>query len=97
MSHFGVYGGLGYSNLLHNIPNTNNVGGGTGLLGLQYFLSHPSHFNMHLGIEAMFFNSFTTLNDFTLNSKFYYNDPWNTNYEMDYRMSFDKYTEQHNI
>lgn len=97
MSHFGVYGGLGYSNLLHNIPNTNNVGGGTGLLGLQYFLSHPSHFNMHLGIEAMFFNSFTTLNDFTLNSKFYYNDPWNTNYEMDYRMSFDKYNEQHNI
>lgn len=97
MSHFGVYGGLGYSNLLHNIQNTNNVGGGTGMLGLQYFLSHPSHFNMHLGVEAMFFNSFTTLNDFTLNSKFYYNDPWNTNYEMDYKMEFDKYNEQHNI
>ena len=97
MSHFGVYGGLGYSNLLHNIQNTNNVGGGTGMLGLQYFLSHPSHFNMHLGVEAMFFNSFTTLNDFTLNSKFYYNDPWNTNYEMYSNMEFDKYNEQHNI
>lgn len=97
MSHFGVYGGAGYSNLLHNIPNTNNIGGGTGMLGLEYFISHPSHFNMHLGVEAMFFNSFTTHDDFVLNSKLYYNDPWNTNYEMDYKMHFNNYNEQHNI
>lgn len=97
MSHFGVYGGAGYSNLLHNIPNTNNIGGGTGMLGLEYFISHPSHFNMHLGVEAMFFNSFTTHDDFVLNSKLYYNDPWNTNYEMDYKMHFNSYNEQHNI
>lgn len=96
ISHIGFYTGGGYANLLHNIPESNNIGGGAGMLGAQYFLSHPNHFNFHVGLEVMFFNSSTQLNDQVYNSIYNYNDPNHSNLQMKYKMDFYNYKEQHN-
>lgn len=99
VSYVGGYAGVGYSQLIHDIPNTTIHGGGTGMLGLEYFLKHGKknkYFNFHLGIEAMYFNSLSRMNDFSLDSKFYYNDPLHDNLEIDYFMDFADYRESHN-
>lgn len=96
ISYVGGYVGAGYSQLKHDIPNTTIPGGGSGLLGFEYFLKHGKHFNFHLGVEGMYFNSLTRMNDMTLDSKFYYNDPSHNNLEIDYYMNFSEYQEQHN-
>jgi outer membrane protein OmpA-like peptidoglycan-associated protein len=96
ISYLGGYVGGGYSQLMHDIPNTTTPGGGTGLLGFEYFLKYGKHFNFHLGLEGMYFNSLSKMNDFSIDSKFYYNDPLHNNLEIDYYMDFMNYREQHN-
>ena len=99
VSYVGGYAGVGYSQLIHDIPNTTIPGGGTGMLGFEYFLKHGKknkYFNFHLGLEAMYFNSLSRMNDFSLDSKFYYNDPLHDNLEIDYFMDFADYRESHN-
>ena len=44
----------------------------------------------------MYFNSLSRMNDFSLDSKFYYNDPLHDNLEIDYFMDFADYRESHN-
>lgn len=97
LSHIGFYGGAGYSNLLHNIQETHNTGGANAVLGIQYLLNHPNHFNMNLGIEAMYFNSLTKINSQTINALYIYNDPNHSNLEMQYITDFHHRTENHNI
>ena len=96
ISYVGGYAGAGYSQLMHQIPNTTIPGGGSGLLGFEYFIKYGKHFNFHLGFEAMYFNSLSRMNDFSLDSKFYYNDPLHDNLEIDYFMDFADYQESHN-
>ena len=84
---------------MHDIPNTTVPGGGAGMLGFEYFLKHVKknkYFNFHLGLEAMYFNSLSRMNDFSLDSKFYYHDPLHNNLEIDYFMDFAYYRESHN-
>lgn len=98
-SYVGGYVGAGYSQLVHDIPNTTMQGCGTGMLGFEYFLKYGKknrYFNFHLGLEAMYFNSLSRMNDFSLDSKFYYNDPLHDNLEIDYFMDFADYRESHN-
>ena len=98
-SYVGGYVGVGYSQLMHNIPTTTTPGGGAGLLGLEYFVKYgknDKYFNFHLGVEAMYFNSLSRMNDFSLGSTFYYNDPLHDNLEIDYFMDFANYRESHN-
>lgn len=98
-SYVGGSVGGGYSQLQHDIPNTAILGGGAGILGFEYFLKHGNknkYFNFHLGLEAMYFNSLTRMNDFSIDSKFYYNDPLHDNLEIDYYMDFSDYRESHN-
>ena len=95
----GGYTGVGYSQLIHDIPNTTIPGGGTGMLGFEYFLKHGKknkYFNFHLGLEAMYFNSLSRMNDFSFDSKFYYSDPSHDDLEIDYFMDFADYRESHN-
>ena len=87
---------VGYSQMMHNIPSTSVIGGGSGMLGLEYFFRQGKYLNFHLGLEMMYFNSLSTMNDFSLDSKFYYNDPLHDNLAIDYYMSFANYREQHN-
>lgn len=99
ISYVGGYAGAGYSQLMHDIPNTKIPGGGAGMLGVEYFLKHGKknkYFNFNLGFEAMYFNSLSCMNDFSLDSKFYYNDPLHNNLEIDYFMDFADYREFHN-
>ena len=99
VSYVGGYAGAGYSRLMHDIPNTTVPGGGAGMLGFEYFLKHGKknkYFNFHLGLEAMYFNSLSRMNDFSLDSKFYYHDPLHNNLEIDYFMDFADYRESHN-
>ena len=96
ISYLGGSVGGGYSQLMHDIPNTTIPGGGTGLLGFEYFIKYGKHFNFHLGLEGMYFNSLSRMNDFSIDSKFYYNDPLHNNLEIDYYMDFMDYREQHN-
>ena len=96
ISFVGVYCGVGYSQLMHKIPNTSVLGGGTGWLGFEYFMRQSKYFNFYVGIEGMYFNSFSKMNGFSLDSKFYYNDPNYNNLEIDYYMNFSDYIEQHN-
>lgn len=95
ISYVGGYAGIGYSQLIHDIPNTSIPGGVAGLLGFEYFIKYGKHFNFHLGLEAMHFNSWSLMNDFSLDSKFYYNDPLHDNLEIDYFMNFADYQELH--
>ena len=98
-SYVGGYVGVGYSQLMHNIPTTTTPGGGAGVFGLEYFVKYgknDKYFNFHLGVEAMYFNSLSRMNDFSLGSTFYYNDPLHDNLEIDYFMDFANYRESHN-
>lgn len=90
-----VYGGAGYSSLFHNIPGSSIPGGGAGMIGAGYFLKHKSGFNFRTGLEIMFLNSTTKMNNLQYLGQFNYNDPL-TNVTMDYHMNFDNYSEQHN-
>ena len=99
VSYFGGYAGVGYSQLMHDIPTTTISGGGAGLLGFEYFVKYgkkDNYLNFHLGLEAMYFNSLSRMSDFGLDSKFYYNDPLHDNLEIDYFMNFADYRESHN-
>ena len=40
VSYFGGYAGVGYSQLMHDIPTTTISGGGAGLLGFEYFVKY---------------------------------------------------------
>lgn len=96
ISYVGGYVGAGYSQLIHKIPNSQVLGGGSGLLGIEYFMKHGKYFNFHLGFEAMYFNSMSRMNNFSLDAKFYYNDPQYENWEIDYYMNFIDYKEHYN-
>ena len=40
VSYMGGYAGVGYSQLMHDIPTTTISGGGAGLLGFEYFVKY---------------------------------------------------------
>lgn len=100
-----VYGGAGYSSLLHSIPDSKVPGGGAGMIGVGYFMKHKSKFEFRTGLEFMFLNSSTMMNNLDIRGKYNYTHP-GTSVEMDYYMDFsdyknnskhiDYYTEQHN-
>ena len=90
-----VYGGVGYSSLLHKIPESTIPGGGAGMIGAGYFLKHKSGFNFRTGLEVMFLNSSTKMPNLSFDGDFNYKDPI-SNVDMIYHMNFDKYKEQQN-
>ena len=69
-----VYGGAGYSALLHNYEGSSVPGGGAGMLGVGYFMKHKSNFNFRAGLEFMYLNSTTRLDDFDYSGKYMYKD-----------------------
>lgn len=99
-----VYGGAGYSSLLHNIPDSKIPGGGAGMLGVGYFMKHKSKFEFRTGLEFMFLNSSTKMENLRFQGDFNYKHP-GTDVMMEYHMDFvdyknskrlEYYTEQHN-
>ena len=73
-SYLDVYGGGGYSALLHGIDGTSVPGGGAGMLGVGYFMKHNSNFNFRAGLEFMYLNSTTRLDDFDYSGLYVYKD-----------------------
>ena len=90
-----VWGGGGYSLLMHDIDNAKPLGGGGGFLGFGYEWEYKK-FLLNLGAEFMYLNSTTRIDDFKLDASLTYNDPYNTNYVMNYYMNFDQAKEAHN-
>ncbi len=95
-SYLDVYGGGGYSALLHGIDGTSVPGGGAGMLGVGYFMKHKSNFNFRAGLEFMYLNSMTKLDDMSFSGDFVYSDANKQNHTMLYMMDFAKYKEQQN-
>ncbi len=91
-----VYGGAGYSALLHNYEGSSVPGGGAGMLGVGYFMKHKSNFNFRTGLEFMYLNSTTKLDDFGYSGDFKYSDANKQNHVMQYMMNFAKYREAQN-
>ena len=90
-----VYGGGGYSALLHGIDGTSVPGGGAGMLGVGYFMKHNSNFNFRAGLEFMYLNSTTRLDDFDYSGKYIYKDQ-QVQQNMLYFLSSSKYREAQN-
>ena len=90
-----VWGGGGYSLLMHDIENSKPLGGGGGLFGFGYEWEYKK-FLLNLGAEFMYLNSTTRINDFKIDASLTYNDPYNTDYVMNYYMNFDHAKEAHN-
>lgn len=99
----GLYGGAMYSNFLHNIENSKTPGGGGAMVGVQYMLKKHKPGDMYarkmftfsVGVEPMFINSSTRLNDFDYSGTFSYQDDARS-LMMDYSIAFSKYKEQQN-
>jgi len=99
----GLYGGAMYSNFLHKIENSKTPGGGGAMVGVQYMLKKHKPGNMYankmftfsVGVEPMFINSSTRLNDFDYFGTMTYQDDVRS-LVMDYNMAFSKYKEQQN-
>lgn len=94
-SYIDVYGSAGYSSILHGIDGSSIPGGGAGMVGFGYFMKHKSNFNFRVGLEAMYLNSSTVMDNLRFQGDFNYTDPLN-NVPMEYHMVFDGYREQHN-
>lgn len=100
----GVYGGPMYSNFLHKVENSKTPGGGGAMVGVQYMLKKHKPGDMYarkmftfaVGVEPMFINSATRLNDFNYTGELHYSDENYKNYIMDYNMAFTNYKEQQN-
>jgi outer membrane protein OmpA-like peptidoglycan-associated protein len=95
-SYIDFYGGGGYSALLHNTPETSVPGGGAGMLGFGYFMKHKSNFNFQTGLEFMFLNSMTKVNDFSYAGDYIYSDAYKQNHTMLMMLDFADYKEQQN-
>lgn len=95
-SYIDIYGGGGYSSLMHGIEGTSVPGGGAGMLGFGYFMKHKSKFNFQTGLEFMFLNSMTKVNDFAYSGDFIYSDANKQNHTMLLMMDFAEYKEQQN-
>ena len=95
-SYIDFYGGGGYSALLHGIEGTSVPGGGAGMLGFGYFMKHKSNFNFQTGLEFMFLNSMTKVNDFSYSGDYIYSDAYKQNHTMLMMLDFAEYKEQQN-
>lgn len=95
-SYIDIYGGGGYSSLMHGIEGTSVPGGGAGMLGFGYFMKHKSKFNFQTGLEFMFLNSMTKVNDFSYSGTYIYSDVAKPNYPMTLMLDFTEYKEQQN-
>ncbi len=91
-----VYGGGGYSAFLHNYEGSSVPGGGAGMLGVGYFMKHKSNFNFRAGLEFMYLNSTTRLDNMSFTGDFMYSDANKQNHTMKYMMDFANYKEQQN-
>lgn len=97
-SYVDIYGGAGYSLMMHNIAGSKTPGGGAGMIGVGYDLKHRRNpLIFHAGLEFMLLNSTTKMDPFRLEGQFNYGDPTITgNYPMDFYMDFNPYKESHN-
>lgn len=91
-----VYGGGGYSALLHGVEGSSVPGGGAGMLGVGYFMKHKSNFHFRAGLEFMYLNSTTSLDNFSYSGDFSYSDANKQNHIMKYMMDFEGYKEAQN-
>lgn len=91
-----VYGGGGYSSLLHNVEGSSIPGGGAGMLGIGYFMKHKSNFNFRAGLEFMYLNSTTRMDDFSYSGDFFYSDANKKDYLMKLAMAYSDYRESQN-
>ena len=90
-----VYGGGGYSALLHKTEGSSVPGGGAGMLGIGYFMKHKSNFHFRGGLEFMYLNSTTKLDDFDYSGNYKYKDQIDEQ-SMMYVLSSSKYREAQN-
>lgn len=91
-----IYGGGGYSSLLHNVEGSSIPGGGAGMLGLGYFMKHKSGFNFRGGLEVMYLNSTTRMDNFSYSGDFFYSDANKKDYLMKLSMAYSDYSESQN-
>ena len=91
-----VYGGAGYSAFLHKYEGSSVPGGGAGMLGIGYFMKHKSNFHFRGGLEFMYLNSTTRLDNMSFSGDFIYSDANKQNHVMKYMMDFANYKEQQN-
>ena len=96
ISYVGAYAGTGFSSLLHQIPNTNVLGGGFGSIGAKYQLQTKKRFIFSVGVETMMLHSVSTLDDFALQGIYNYNDPLGNSTQMEYKWQFSNYREMQN-
>lgn len=96
LHYVGPYMGAGYSLLWHSIPDTRLYGGGTGMLGVQYFLRTPKkQFTFSASLEAMYLTSISAMDNFSIMGQYYYNDPIHQDWLTDYQLGFSDYRELH--
>ncbi len=95
-SYIDVYGGGGYSALLHGIEGSSVPGGGAGMLGIGYFMKHKSNFDFRAGLEVMYLNSTTKLDNFQYSGDYIYSDAVLSDHNMLYVMDMAKYKEAQN-
>ncbi len=91
-----VYGGAGYSSLMHKIEGTSVPGGGAGMVGFGYFMKHKSNFNFRAGLEFMYLNSSTLFDPMNYQGDYLYSDGNMTNHKMFFNMDLTDYKEQQN-
>ena len=95
-SFLNVYGGGGYSSLMHKIDESNVAGGGAGMIGIGYLMKHKSNLNFNAGLEFMFLNSSTTMNPMNYDADYIYSDAILNNHNVKYHLQFNDFREQQN-
>ncbi|MGN0186264.1 MAG: OmpA family protein [Paludibacteraceae bacterium] len=91
-----VWGGAGYSSLLHNVENASAIGGGGVSLGTAYEWSYK-RFLLSTGVEFSYLNSTSKVNPFTIQAQLLYEDPYHTGYMLDYYCKFDNYRDVQHV
>lgn len=97
--HINVWGGGGYSSLLHGIEQTKVPGGFGYEVGIGYQLD-IDRFMLNVGAEFQHINSKTKLNDYHTGYLFQYTDPLisiEEGYHMTYGYDFLTYEEKHSV
>ncbi len=93
---FDAYVGGGYSSLLHKIDNSSIPGGGAGMFGVGYMMQHKSKFQFRVGVEGMYLNSTTKMNNLHYEGTYKYTGPGIVEHPIKYVMDLENYRESQN-
>lgn len=91
-----IWGGAGYSSILHGIDNTKVPGGFGFEAGIGYQLD-LNNFMLSIGAEYQHLNSKTNMFDYQYEYPFYYTDQGQASHIINYKYDFLTYQEKHSI